>query len=59
MQTVKRDLIKAVEAEGEFCRNKIQDNHIEELRNILSAPNVTYGDIKRALDKYKCQIKNK
>jgi hypothetical protein len=56
MQTVKKDLIKGVETEGEFCLTKISDHHLAELQKILNTPAVKYGDIKAALAKYKREI---
>jgi hypothetical protein len=56
MQTVKKNLIKGVEIEGEFLRSTITDVHLGKLHSILLKPYVTYGDIKNALMEFKAEI---
>jgi hypothetical protein len=56
MQTVKKDLIKGVETEGDFCRAKISEKNLAELQKILNTPAVKYGDIKAALSRFKREI---
>lgn len=56
MQTVKKDLIKGVESDGEFCLSKISEQHLAELQKILNTPEVKYGDIKAALSRFKREM---
>ena len=56
MQTVKKELIKGVETEGDFCLSRITERHLTELQKILSTPAVKYGDIKATLSRYKREI---
>ncbi|MCR4436039.1 MAG: hypothetical protein QHH06_06130 [Clostridiales bacterium] len=58
MQTVKKNLIQGVEAEGEFCLTKIRGEHLAELHKILENPDVKYGDVKAALSKFKHELLN-
>ena len=53
MQEVKKNLIKGLEKEGDFCRASICGEHLEKFREILAKKGVTYGDIKNALKKFK------
>jgi len=56
MQTVKKDFIKGVEAEGDFRLTKISDQHLAELKELLNTKDIKYGDVKAVLSKFKHEI---